>query len=110
MAILFILFISLFALDTLDGNQSLWTKIGGFFVHLLPSAILAAILVLSWRREWIGGIAFLVLGIFYIVIVYGKFPFVTYLIISGPLFIIAVSFWISWFSSRNSKLKGTSTG
>ncbi len=38
--ILFIGFISLFALDSFAGNQSFPEKIGGFIIHLIPSAVL----------------------------------------------------------------------
>jgi cbb3-type cytochrome oxidase subunit 3 len=44
----------------------------------------------------VGTIAFALAGIAYIVMAWGKFPFATYLIISGPLFLIAVLFWLNW--------------
>jgi len=94
--IFFILFVSLFALDSFDGDQSILEKIGAFLIHLIPSAILAILLVISWRREWIGGIVFLLIGIAYIVWAWGKFPISTYIIISGPLFIVALLFFVNW--------------
>ena len=96
--IIFILFISLFALDVFKGDKSGLSKIGSFLIHLIPSAILTVLLILSWRREWIGGIIFFVLGIFYIIIAWGKFPLITYISISGPLFLISILFIINWLS------------
>jgi hypothetical protein len=53
--ILYILFISLFALDTEFGL--------GFFMHLIPSFILIAILIFTWEKQKIAGILFGVFGI-----------------------------------------------
>ena len=98
--ILFILFISLFALDSFDGNESLMRKIGGFLIHLIPTYILIILLVVSWKWEWIGGIAFFLLGVFYIVWVWGKFPLSVYFGISGPLFVISALFFVNWFRRK----------
>lgn len=103
LVILFIIFISMFAFDSFDGDQSLIRKIGGFFIHLIPTFILIALLVVSWKWEWIGGIAFLLLGIFYIVWVWGKFPLSVYFSISGPLFVIGILFFVNWFRRKKSQ-------
>lgn len=99
--IVFTVFISLFALDSFDGDQSFIEKLGGFFIHLIPTAVLIALLVLAWRREWIDAIAFLMLAIGYIIIAWGKFPLVTYLAISGPLFAVSILFGLCWVKKKN---------
>lgn len=86
LTILFILFLGLFALDAFEGDKSLIKKSGAFIIHLIPNLILILILILAWKREWIGTIAFILVGIAYIVMFWGKFPVVTYLAIAGPLF------------------------
>lgn len=96
LTIIFILFLGLFALDAFEGDQSLIKKIGGFVIHLIPNLILILILILAWKREWIGTIAFMLVGIAYIIMFWGKFPLSTYLIIAGPLFLIAILFWLNW--------------
>jgi hypothetical protein len=53
--ILYILFISLFALDTEFGI--------GFFMHLIPSFILIAILIFTWKKQKLAGILFEIFGI-----------------------------------------------
>ncbi len=98
--ILFILFISLFALDAFDGDESFIRKLGGFAIHLVPTFILIILLILSWKREWIGSIFFIVLGIFYIVWAWGKFPLVTYITISGPLILSGILFRINWVNRK----------
>lgn len=54
--------------------------------------------VLFWapRLLTILFILFLGLGLFYIFSARGQFPFSTYLIISGPLFLAACLFGIGW--------------
>jgi hypothetical protein len=39
-------------------------------------------------------------GIAYIVMFWGRFPVATYLLISGPLFLIAVLFWLNWTNRK----------
>ena len=103
LSIVFILFIGLFALDAFEGNQDIWTKPGEFLIHLIPNYVLIVILILAWKREWIGTVAFILVGIVYIILAWGKFPFVTYLAISGPLFLIAVLFWLNWINRKRLK-------
>ena len=61
--ILAILFISLFALDAFDPNHTIWRQIGDFLMHLIPSFILTALLIIAWKWELIGGIIFTVIGL-----------------------------------------------
>jgi hypothetical protein len=96
LTIIFILFLGMLALDVFDGNESLIKKMGGFLIHLIPNLMLILILIVAWKHEWVGTIAFSLAGIAYIVMFWGRFPVVTYLTISGPLFLIAVLFWLNW--------------
>ncbi len=98
--ILFIGFISLFAFDAFAGNDSYFQKVGGFFIHLIPSVILVILLIISWQHEWVGAIAFLFFAIGYIVMAWAKFPISVYFVISGPLFIISILFAVNWFSKK----------
>ena len=68
--IIAILFISLFALDAFSPELSFWQQIGGFLMHLIPSFILLAILILAWKKEFIGGILFTIIGIVLTPVVY----------------------------------------
>ncbi len=61
--ILAILFISLFAADSFAPGLSIWQQLAGFIIHLIPSFILLAILIISWKRELLGGILFTAIGI-----------------------------------------------
>ena len=61
--ILAILFVSLFALDAFEPGQTIWRQIGAFLIHLIPSFILTAMLVVAWKWELVGGIIFIAIGI-----------------------------------------------
>ena len=61
--ILAILFISLFALDAFQPDLSMWQQIGEFLMHLIPSFILTALLIIAWKWELTGGILFAIIGL-----------------------------------------------
>jgi hypothetical protein len=63
LCILAILFISMFAFDSFDPKLTLWQQIGGFLIHLIPTYILIAILIIAWKWELIGGIIFILIGL-----------------------------------------------
>jgi len=96
MSILFAIFISVFALDVFSEGYTVWETIIALFMHLVPTYIIIALLLLAWKWEWIGAIAFCGLGVFYIVWTHLRFPFITYLLISGPPFVISLLFLLNW--------------
>jgi hypothetical protein len=61
--ILAILFVSLFASDAFASGLTIWQQLGGFLIHLIPSFILLAFLIVAWKWEFIGGIIFVVIGL-----------------------------------------------
>lgn len=63
LGILAILFISMFALDAFEPDLTIWQQLGGFLMHLIPSFVLLLVLLIAWKREMLGGIIFLVLGL-----------------------------------------------
>ena len=63
LCIMAILFISLFALDSFDPRLTLMQQIGEFLIHLIPSFVLLACLIVAWKWELIGGIIFTMIGI-----------------------------------------------
>jgi hypothetical protein len=58
-----ILFVSLFALDAFEPGLPLGDQIKGFLIHMIPSFILLAVLLLAWKRELAGGILFILIGL-----------------------------------------------
>jgi len=98
LAMLFALFISLFALDAFSGGHSLFKMMLAFLIHLIPTWIIIFTIIISWKREWVAAMVFIILGVAYIIMAWGKFPFYVYLLISGPLFIIGGLYWLSWIN------------
>ena len=61
--ILAIIFISLFALDSFSPDLTIWQQIGAFLIHLIPSFVLIALLIVAWKWEFIGGIIYTLIGL-----------------------------------------------
>jgi len=70
LCIVAILFVSMFALDSFSPELTIWQQIGGFLVHLIPTYVLIALLVVAWRWEYVGGIIFTVIGIAFAAMVF----------------------------------------
>lgn len=60
-----ILFISMFALDAFNPEKTIWQQIGDFLIHLIPSFVLIIFLIIAWKREFIGGIIFILIGLIF---------------------------------------------
>ena len=65
LCIIAILFISLFSLDAFAPGLTLWQQLGAFFMHMIPSFVLTALLAYAWRNEKSGGIIFLLIGLIF---------------------------------------------
>jgi hypothetical protein len=90
------MFLSLFALDVFSEDTGFWEKILALLIHLVPVYIVVIVLVIAWRREWIGAILFLGLALFYLFQAWGQEHWGAILGISGPLTLIGVLFMINW--------------
>lgn len=96
LTILFAIFISMFAFDVFGENGGFWKTMLAFLIHLIPTFIIIITLIIAWKKEWVGTVLFLGLSVWYIIMAYGKFPLMTYVLICGPMILIAVLFLISW--------------
>lgn len=93
--ILFVLFISLFALDIFEMQLGFWGTIVGLFMHLIPSILLAIAIFLAWKWEWIGAVLFAGWAIFYIATVRG-FHWSVYALIAGIPLLVGALFLVDW--------------
>ena len=96
LCILFAVFVSLFALDVFSEGYGFWETLLALVMHLVPTYVVCIALVIAWRWEWVGAILFTGLGVFYVVWTWGQFPWVTYLLMSGPLLLVGVLFGVNW--------------
>ncbi len=99
LAIAFVLFLGAFALDAFNEFHVFWKCVLAFSIGLLPSAIIAAILAIAWRCDWLGAALFALAGLYYawswtIPPRHMNWPVVA--AISGPLLLIAGLFLINW--------------
>jgi len=90
LAIIFIIFLALMSLDVFDMNLGFWGTMLGLFMHNIPALVLLVVLLISWKYEIVGGIAFILAGIVYIVVLMRN-PFEWYYLswavqISGCIF------------------------
>ena len=107
-----ILFISLFAFDAFSPELTIWQQLGAFAIHLIPSFVLLAFLIVAWKWEYIGGIIFIIIGL-------GLSPFVfvhnykmnhsiwmsifIIIIITIPFAIVGGLFIVSHFKKKKKK-------
>ena len=96
LGILFAIFLSLFALDVFSEGYGFRETIVALFMHLVPTFVVLIALAVAWRWEWVGAALFCGLAVFYVVMAWGRFPFGTYLVISGPLLLVGVLFLLNW--------------
>jgi len=102
LSIAFILFLSLFALDVF-GEYTGWELVLALFMHLLPSFVLLGIVIISWKYDLVGAVVFLVFAVLYIKEAGLDRPWTWYAFISGPAFLTAILFFVSWLQKKKRK-------
>jgi len=113
LSILFIAFLSLFALDVFDEHLGLWRTVLALTMHLIPSFVLIAALVLAWRWEWIGAALYAAAGLLYVGWVVSMsrpvpaaIRLIWVLTIAGPAFVIAGLFLANWLKRGDIRAHG----
>jgi hypothetical protein len=89
-------YIALFATDSFSNELPLAQRLRDFGIHLIPALVLVAVVVLSWRREWIGGSVFAAAALAYAYFAHLRPSWV--LVISGPLVVGAILYFAGWFA------------
>ncbi len=102
LAILFAMFTSLFALDVF-GEYTFPEVLVALFMHLVPTYLLIIITIIAWKKERLGGIIFLALGLFYIILALGKGNIGNPL--SWPMIVIGILFLVSSLKRFKAKSK-----
>jgi hypothetical protein len=109
LCILAILFISIFALDSFSPERTFWQNMGAFLLHLIPSFVLIALLIIAWKWELIGGIIFTIIGLVMSPLIYshnfrmnqsaGK-SLGAILIVTVPFIVVGILFIVSHFMKK----------
>jgi hypothetical protein len=63
LCILAILLVSMFALDAFQPGFPIGKQLLAFLIHMIPSLILTAALIVAWKREKAGGIILIAIGL-----------------------------------------------
>jgi hypothetical protein len=92
--LLFIAFVSMFALDVFGEGRGLWGTIVALTMQLLPSLVMAAALAIAWRWEWVGAVVFTGAALFFAEIVRGTWGVKA--IFAIPCLITAALFLANW--------------
>lgn len=105
LSIVFVLFLMLFSLDVFDSASTAQEIAVGLFMHNIPAFVLLAVVIISWKREIVGGIIFIVAALAYIIWMLATRPFevgllMSLLVIAGPAFLIGILFTINWFKKQ----------
>ena len=104
LAIIFILFISLFSLDSFSTSDPFWKELIGFLIHLVPIYLLIGLLILSWKYKRIGGILYVVLAIIFTIFFDTYEHIFSFLFISLPVLIIGLLFIYSYYCKRKKQI------
>jgi hypothetical protein len=109
LSIAFIAFLSLFSLDVFEPGLKWWEILLGLFMHNIPVFVLIVVLIIAWKHEIVGAIAFGLAGLLYVYLTAGRAQFPTALswsmIIAGPAFVIGFLFMHNWCEKRSNRNK-----
>ncbi|MBN9391430.1 MAG: hypothetical protein J0I20_25590 [Chloroflexi bacterium] len=95
LAILASLFPAIFSLDSFSEGRAWPEALLAFVIHNIPTYILLIILAIAWRKEWLGGLLYLVAAIAMFI----WFGWGAALVIL-PVLIVGLLFLAHWFFSR----------
>jgi len=101
----------MFSIDALNSELTLWQQILSLSMHLIPSFVLILLLLLSWKRELIGGIIFMIIGLGFSPIIFIHnfkmnqsiwMSLGVILVITIPFVIVGVLFIVSHYRKKKS--------
>jgi hypothetical protein len=98
LGILVCVFLGLFAFDAFGGGKTVMHALPDFGVHAAPVIALLAIIAVSWRWEWVGGIVFTGLAFAYAFFARDHLSWLV--AIAAPLLIVGLLFLWSWRHHR----------
>ena len=106
LSILYILFLSMFALDVFGEGRGFWQTLVALAMHLIPSFVLIVALVLAWRWEWIGTAFYAGAAALYLVWLLLRpspppaMKLLWFATIAGPALLAAALFFANWLKRQ----------
>jgi hypothetical protein len=98
------LFLAMFALDVIGEPGTVIEKSVALLMHLIPAGLVAASVAIAWRSELAGAAAFAAVAAAYVLFFWGRFPWVVYVAITGPLLLTCLLFVASWASRHRRRV------
>jgi hypothetical protein len=95
LSILFAVFLSIFALDVFDETKGFWPTTAALLIHLIPSFIVLAVLLIAWRWEWVGAALYTLAAARYAAFALPRHPD-WFIFIGSPLLLMAALFLLNW--------------
>jgi len=100
LTLIFIAFISMFALDVFGMGLGFFGTLGALIAHLIPTMILSIILIICWRKSLLLGIMWIIFGFWYISLMipnmiqsFEYYHLAWIIEFSGMAFVIAILFF-----------------
>ena len=105
LSLLFIITIALMSLDVIRPGLSPRQILAGLLMHNIPTIAMIFVLVIAWKHEIVGGLAFLLAGLLYIFMtarakIDWSVALSWNLTIAAPALLIGILFLISWYKKR----------
>ncbi len=105
LSIAFACSITIFALDVFSEHLSFWQTALSLAIHLIPTCILVAAVVIAWRWEWVGAVVFGAFGALYIAMTLPRHHPDWILFIAGPALLVSGLFLADWI--KRSSVRAT---
>lgn len=104
-AMLLIALMALMSLDVFESGGSAWDIAVGLFMHNIPVFVMIIILIVAWKYEIVGGIAFLLAGIAYVIFAATSgqpwYRVISWsLTVAGSAFLVGGLFLYNWFKKK----------
>lgn len=99
LSLVFVMFLSLFALDVFSEYEGL-DMVAPLVIHLVPSMVLLAGVALAWRWDLVGAGLFLGAAVAYVWMVGLDRHWSWYAAISGPCLLVGMLYIASWRQKR----------
>lgn len=113
LAVMITTLLFLMSLDVFSIGMNWLQTILALLLHNIPAFIFLIIMIISWNREIVGGIAFTLGGLLYIIITVSSEGLPWYLklswsmILAGPAILTGILFLINWNKKKKKQSKYT---
>ncbi len=92
LGIAFAVFISIFALDVFGEGSGFWITLVALLIHLVPTYLIVAAIIISWKWPKVGGWIWIALGLLYLAMAGGKVHWSALVLLPAPAIIIGILF------------------